>query len=171
MARLARGDLLRAVGHLSTKITKWTKDCDATLLRVMSYLMSSSRQIGFIGDELRTCSCATTHRCRLCRRPKRPQIDFRRLFGISRHSQLWPLCGQSKKQTAVSHSTVEAELVACNHGLRSEGLPALLWWEPILGRKTSHVLYQDTQATMRILQTGKAPTLTHIRRVHQQSVL
>ena len=28
MARLARGDLLRAVGHLSTKITKWTKDCD-----------------------------------------------------------------------------------------------------------------------------------------------
>ena len=123
MARLARGDLLRAIGHLNTKITKWTKDCDATLLRVMSYLMSSSRQIGFIGDELRTCSCATTHRCRLCRRPKRPQIDFWRLFGISRHSQLWPLCGQSKKQTAVSHSTVEAELVACNHGLRSEGLP------------------------------------------------
>ncbi len=26
MARLARGDLLRAVGHLSTRVTKWTKD-------------------------------------------------------------------------------------------------------------------------------------------------
>ena len=32
MARLARGDLLRAVGHLSTTITKWTKHCDAQIV-------------------------------------------------------------------------------------------------------------------------------------------
>ncbi len=55
MARLARGDLLRAVGHLSTKITKWTKDCDAKLLRIRRYAKGSRefRQIGFIGDELK----------------------------------------------------------------------------------------------------------------------
>ena len=50
------------------------------------------------------------------------------------------------------------------------GLPVLLLWEPILGRKTSLVLYQDNQATMRLIQTRKAPTLRHIRRVHQVCV-
>ena len=101
--------------------------------------------------------------------------DFKSTSGVflaltSTHS-FWPVCGQSKKQAAVSHSTVEAELVACNHGLRSEGLPALLLREPTLGRKTtSLMLYQDNQATMRSIQTGKALALRQIRRVHQVCV-
>ena len=41
MARLARGDLLRAVGHVSTTITKRTTDCDAALLRLVRYLKGS----------------------------------------------------------------------------------------------------------------------------------
>ena len=82
----------------------------------------------------------------------------------------FPLCGQSKKQTAVSHSIVEAELVSCDLGLRTMGLPALTLWEVLLGRPPKLDLYQGTQATMRILQTGKAPTLRHIKRTHQVSI-
>ena len=62
MARLARCDLLRSVGHLSTKVSKWTKDCDAVSLRILRYLKGSRelRQMGFIGDEfkdLQLCLC------------------------------------------------------------------------------------------------------------------
>ncbi len=51
-ARLARKDLLRAVGHLATYVTKWDKECDKKLLRLVSYINSSLdyREIGWIGD-------------------------------------------------------------------------------------------------------------------------
>ena len=79
----------------------------------------------------------------------------------------FPLCSASTKQTNVSHSSVEAELVACNKGMRTEGLPALDLWEQLLGRKVVLRLFQENQATARIITTGKAPTLRHIKRTHQ----
>ena len=52
IARFARPDLLRAVGALSTMITKWDCLCDRKLLRIIKYINGSAgwRQIGFIGD-------------------------------------------------------------------------------------------------------------------------
>eukprot|EP00972_Heterocapsa_arctica_P074399 10979539-Heterocapsa_arctica.AAC.1 len=40
-ARLARFDLLRAVGALATKITKWDSRCDRMLHRLVCYIHSS----------------------------------------------------------------------------------------------------------------------------------
>jgi hypothetical protein len=40
--------------------------------------------------------------------------------------------GLSKRQTAVSHSTPEAEIVAADYAMRAEGMPALLLMEAIL---------------------------------------
>ena len=150
MARLARGDLLRAVGHLSTKITRWTKDCDAYLLRRMRYLKGSGEfhQIGFIGDELNDLQLSLYTDAEFAGDQSDLKSTSGVFFALVGTHTFWPLCGQSKKQIVVSGSTVEVELVACNHGLRSEGLPALLLWEPVLGRKTSLVLHQDNQATM-----------------------
>ena len=37
-ARLARPDLLRAVNHLATKVTKWTSKCDSMMCRLMGYI-------------------------------------------------------------------------------------------------------------------------------------
>ena len=81
-----------------------------------------------------------------------------------------PLSGQSKKQTAVSHSTVEAEIVAADHAIRLSGLPALPLWERLRDRPLSLEVYQDNQATARIMNTGRAPTLRHIGRTHCVSV-
>ena len=52
IARFARPDLLRAVGVLSTMITKWTPLCDRKWLRIIEYMSGSTawRQNGFIGD-------------------------------------------------------------------------------------------------------------------------
>ena len=43
-------------------------------------------------------------------------------------------------------------------------------WEPHLGQEMSVDLYLDSQATARIIQTGKAPTVRHIERVYQVCV-
>ena len=53
-ARWARFDLLRAVGHLATKLHAWDEWCDKRLERLMAYINASlkDRLIGFIGVSL-----------------------------------------------------------------------------------------------------------------------
>ena len=43
-----------------------------------------------------------------------------------------PLAHRCKRQTAVSHSSTESELVSADHGLKCIGLPALDLWEVLL---------------------------------------
>ncbi len=81
----------------------------------------------------------------------------------------YPLSGQSKKQTANTHSTPEAEILALDHGLRSVGLPAIDLRDVLLGKRVVLKLYEDSQPTQRIIATGKAPTLRHVSRVHSVS--
>ena len=59
-ARLARFDLLRAVSHLATYVTKWTSECDRRLHRLIGYIKSTKhyRMVGWVGDEL---SCVQPH--------------------------------------------------------------------------------------------------------------
>jgi hypothetical protein len=45
------------------------------------------------------------------------------------------LTGVSKRQTAVSRSTREAEIIAADHEMRAEGIPALSLLDTIYERK------------------------------------
>ena len=51
-ARLARPDLLRAVNHLATTVTRWTSKCDSMMCRFMAYIQNTLhlRMIGWVGD-------------------------------------------------------------------------------------------------------------------------
>ena len=50
------------------------------------------------------------------------------------------------------------------------GLPAIELWEAILARTPPLHLYEDNQATARIIQSGKFPKLRHVQRTHGVSV-
>jgi hypothetical protein len=78
-----------------------------------------------------------------------------------------PLSGISKKQTSVSKSTPEAEIVAIDHGICKEGIPALYIWEKILGRKLKIKLMEDNQAASRVVITGKNPSMRHMSRTQR----
>jgi hypothetical protein len=120
-------------------ITKWEELCDRALCRIIKYMNGTAawRQIGFIGDtpdsmELRLFSDADFAGDRADMRSS--SGVFLALYGP--HC-FFPFRGQSKKQTAVSHSTVEAEIVAADHAIRMSGLPALPLWERLLDRPLS----------------------------------
>jgi hypothetical protein len=78
-----------------------------------------------------------------------------------------PLAAMSKKQTCVSHSTPEAELVAADLALRAEGLPALDIWETILGRPVKLSFQEDNQAAIVVLKSGYSSALRHMGRTHK----
>jgi len=77
-----------------------------------------------------------------------------------------PLAAVSKKQTCVSHSTPEAELVAIDLAVRAEGLPALDIWEVLLERPVKLAFQEDNQAAIVALQSGYSTALRHIGRTH-----
>ena len=56
-ARMARYDLLRATQSLASRVTKWSKDCDEGLHRLVAYINATlnHRMSCFIGDSLLDC--------------------------------------------------------------------------------------------------------------------
>ena len=75
---------------------------------------------------------------------------------VGPHSWL-PLAASSTKQTAASHSTAEAEVVAAERATRECGVPALDLWETILRTAAPLVLLEDNQTTALNTRTGKFP--------------
>ena len=52
-ARMARHDLLRAVSGLAAHFTRWTRECDRRLYRLMCYISTTAhyKQYAWIGDD------------------------------------------------------------------------------------------------------------------------
>ena len=80
---------------------------------------------------------------------------------------VWPITGQSKKQTCVSNSTPEAEIVAADHAIRTHGVPALDLWELILSSSDLTIeFHEDNQTAVVVLKTGYSAAMRHIERTH-----
>ena len=73
------------------------------------------------------------------------------------------------RSSLVSHSTPEAELVAANLAVRTEGLPALDLWTKVSGKQIILNLQEDNQAAIQIIRNGRNPTLRHVNRTHRVS--
>ena len=56
-----------------------------------------------------------------------------------------PHAASSTKQTAVSHSTAEAEVVAAEKSMRESGVPALDLWETVVMRSIRLTFLEDNQ--------------------------
>ncbi|CAE8725927.1 unnamed protein product, partial [Polarella glacialis] len=138
-ARLARFDLLKAVAGLASKVTKWSVSCDKRLFRLMCYINDSKglKMRGYVGRDdkaedlfLRLFADAAFAGCRDTA-PSTSGV----FLGIYGKNTFVPVAAQAKKQSCVSHSTSEAELVAANLALRTQGLPALEVVDKVFGRK------------------------------------
>ena len=70
----------------------------------------------------------------------------------------------------MSHSTLEAELVATDFGLRTDGLPALSLRLLLFLHQPPLLFHEDNQAMIRVVATGKNPTMRYLARTHRVSV-
>ena len=76
-----------------------------------------------------------------------------------------PISWMCKKQTSVSHSSTESEIISLDTGLRLDGLPALELWDLIVSvfGKISHVSDRTVQSvngkTNLIIQSMSCKTL------------
>ena len=82
----------------------------------------------------------------------------------------FPLAAKAQKQTAVAHSTVEAEIVSAGFAVRTVGLPALDLWETVLRRSVALTLIEDNESTAAIIRSGRNPTMRHLARTQGVNV-
>ncbi len=171
-ASLARFALLRCVSSLGTYLTRWGEEQDAMLFRMISYMYCTIGlpMAGFIGydPDLLELSLFTDADVAGDRRDAKSTSGIF-LARTGPHS-FFPLEACRTKQTCCSSSTVEAEIVAAHEGTKSEGIPAMDLWATILGREPTLTAFEDSQATLRIVKSGKCPKLRHAQRVHDASI-
>ena len=82
----------------------------------------------------------------------------------------FPVSGQSKRQTCVSHSTPEAEITSADFALRLCGMPALDLWHTLLPHRPALLFHDDNQAMISVVRSGRNPTMRYLKRTHGVSV-
>ena len=79
----------------------------------------------------------------------------------------FPLDWFSKRQSATSHSTTEAELVAASKMLRESLAPLLHLWSVMLGRPVTAVTHEDNMSTTTVTKAGYSPQLRYVNKHHR----
>ncbi|CAE8585895.1 unnamed protein product, partial [Polarella glacialis] len=170
-ARLARFDLLKAVAGLASKVTKWSVSFDKRLFRLMCYINDSKglKMRGYVGRDdkaedlfLRLFADADFAGCRDTARSTSGVF-----LGTYGKNTFVPVAAQAKKQSCVSHSTPEAELVAANLALRTQGLPALEVFDKVFGRKVNLFFEEDNNTAISTIKAGYSNTMRHLGRTHR----
>ena len=92
------------------------------------------------------------------------------LLILSGPNTWFPLSWVSKKQTAVSRSTTEAELISMAHSVFSEAMPMLTLWEWLLKRPVALTIMEDNEATIKVINKGYSAKLRHIMRTHKVNI-
>ena len=132
LARIGRPNILWSLNKFARSNTKWTKACDKRLNRLISYIHRTCeyKQYYRVGN--------TAKQCRLFQ-----DSDFAGDLEDSKSTSGGTLCNfwshafvpiswMCKKQTSVSHSSTESEIISLDAGLRLDGIPALDLWDLIV---------------------------------------
>ena len=134
LARIGRPDILWSVNKLARSITKRTKACDKRLSRLISYIHHTC-------DYKQYCHVRNTDK--QCRLGLSQDFDFAGDHEDSKSTSGGTLCTfgshtfvsiswMCKKQTSVSHSSTESEIISLDAELRLDGITALDVWDLIV---------------------------------------
>ena len=134
-----RGRIAKSM--LSNCSTKWAKACDKRSSRLTSYIHCTCDYKQY---------CFSSNTAKQCRLGLFQDSDFAGDLEDSKS-----MC---KKQTSVSYSSTESEIISLDAGLRMDGIPALVFWDLIVA-----VLHGYTNQSKQVLgDPKKSPTRKQI---------
>ena len=127
LARIGRPDILWSVNKLARSITKWTKACDKRWNRLICYIHHTCNYKQY---------CHVGNTAKQCRLGLFQDSDSEGDLEVSKSTSGGTLCilgshtfvpisWMCEKQTSVSHSSAESEIISFDAGLRLDGKFAL----------------------------------------------
>ena len=119
---------------LARSITKWTKACDKRLNRLISYIHHTCeyRQYCHVGNTARQCRLGLFQDSDFAGDLEDSKSTSGGIFCVFGSHTFVPIRWMCKKQTSVSHSSTEAEVISLDAGLRMDGIPALDLWDLVI---------------------------------------
>ena len=131
LARIGRPDISWSVNKFARSITKWTKACDERLNRLISYIHHTCeyKQYCHVGNTAKRCRMGLFQDSDFAGDLEDSKSTSGGTLCIFGSHTFFPISWMCKKQTAVSHSSTESEIISCDTGLRLDGLPALELWD------------------------------------------
>ena len=123
---MARPDLLRAVCHTASCVTKWNEQNDIDLYRLICYIKTTAdyMHVCWVGDKADDLSLVVWADADFASDPRTHRSTSASATAIIGPNTRFFLSAKSQRQTAVSHSTPEAEIVSAALAVRTEALPA-----------------------------------------------
>ena len=134
LARIGRPDILWSVNKLARSITKWTKACDKSLNRLISYIHHTSeyKQYCYVGNTAKQCRLGLFQDSQFAGDLEESKSTSGGTLCFLGCHTFVPISWMCKKQTSVSHSSTEADIISLDAGMRLDGIPALDLWDLIV---------------------------------------
>ena len=134
LARIGRPDILWSVNKLARSITKWTKACDKRVNRLISYIHHTCeyKQYCHVGNTATQCRLGLFQDSDFAGDLEHSKSTSGGTLCVFGSHTFVPISWMCKKQTAVSHSSTESEIISLDTGLRLDGLLALELWDLIV---------------------------------------
>ena len=134
LARIGRLDILWSVNKLARSITKWAKACDKRLSRLISYIHHTCeyKQYCHVGNTAKQCRLGLFEDSDFAGDREDSKSTSGGTLCIFGSHTFVPTSWMCKKQTSVSHSSTESEIISLDAGLRMDGIPALDLWDLIV---------------------------------------
>ena len=163
MARIGRPGILWSVNKLARSITKWTKACDKRLSRVISYIHHTCeyKQYCYVGNTAKQCRLGLFQDSDFAGDLEDSKSTSGGTLCVFGSHTFVPISWMCKKQTSVSHSSTESEIISLDAGLRLDGIPALDLWDLIV------LVFENTIQTHD--RTEQPVVSRDENHVHQQS--
>ena len=134
LARIGRPDILWSLNKLARSITEWTKACDKRLNRLISYIHHTceNKQYCYVGNTAKQCRLGLFQDSDFVGDLEDSKSTSGGTLYIFGSHTFVPISWMCKKQTSVSHSSTESEIISLDAGLRLDGIPALDSWDLIV---------------------------------------
>ena len=174
VCRLARPDLAYAISSLSTQITRWSRNSDKQLYRLVSYLNSTKELclVSQVHDSPEVCTIDLFCDADLGGCPFTAKSTSG-LYLVIRGEKgtFCPITWKSRRQTHVARSTADAELNSLAEGLHEELIPIHQLLVQLLGDKAPKpVVREDNSAVVQSIHKGYSVKLRHLARTPKLSL-
>ena len=127
LARIGTLDTLWSVNKLARPITKWTKACDKRLSRLFFYIHHTceNKQYCHVGNTAKQSRLGLLQDSDFAGDLEVSESTSGGTLCILGSHTFVPISWMCKKQTSVSHSSTESEIISLDEGLRVDGIPAI----------------------------------------------
>ena len=122
------------MNKLARAETKWTKACDKRSARLISYIHHTCEywQYCYVGNTAQHCRLGLFQDSDFAGDLEDSKSTSGGILCIFGSHTFVPISWMCKKQTSVSHSSTEAEVISLDAGLRMDGIPALDLWDLVI---------------------------------------